>query len=545
MGTTAEKLYKIIDSKEEIKQALIAKGINITDETTFAEYAEKINEITNGGAITDEEALLFIKDVAEGKRKIAKAVRNKYETITEEESGITEYSTFEEMSNKISQIPIEVPLGSAMEQNGGVLPFYDVYNEALKAMKNFAGYGFNGCCAFELDKWDYDSDHKVTLSGADAYYTSDGTFIKDNIIYKNGNQIGELDNSIYQFQDVNAENTNRFVVYFFTNERYQVPKTLHATSCLNLWCIKGTPLINFNADFTQLNSINVYDGELEAKSNSDLNLTSLSALQKINFYQIKSIYSAYNILNNLQALRFINLPNLEIIGIDGSNIVNNTAIIKIKLDKLEKIENITTFITACQKLKEINLPNLSKLSIKLSFINNLPLIKRVLLPKLKTMSFDSYTTFFSSTNGEIEEFDISNLETFTRGDSTNAIVNSVTINEISLPKAYNIASIITGNAKVSNIYLGSGIKDNIAGNIRIASQTNTYLTNLTVAEGFKAKLNLTGCNGLSREVLVDILNNLADLTGETSLNLIMGSTLLGKLTDADKAIATQKNWTLS
>jgi hypothetical protein len=32
MGTTAEKLYKILDSKEEIKQALIAKGINITDE---------------------------------------------------------------------------------------------------------------------------------------------------------------------------------------------------------------------------------------------------------------------------------------------------------------------------------------------------------------------------------------------------------------------------------------------------------------------------------------------------------------------------------
>lgn len=52
-------------------------------------------------------------------------------------------------------------------------------------------------------------------------------------------------------------------------------------------------------------------------------------------------------------------------------------------------------------------------------------------------------------------------------------------------------------------------------------------------------------NGADIELLVDILNNLADLTGETSLNLIMGATLLAKLTDADKAIATQKNWTLS
>ena len=275
MGTTAEKLYKILDSKEEIKQALIAKGINITDETTFAEYAEKINEITNGGAITDEEALRFIKDVAEGKRKIAKAVRSKYETITNEESGISEYSTFEEMSNKISQIPIEVSMGSAMEQNGGVLPFYDVYNEALKAMKEFAGYGFNGCCAFELDKWDYDNDHKVTLSGADAYYTSDGIFVDEDFkMWKNGSFVGQLEltgenSALYQFKDTDKENTNRFVVFFSINERYTVSKSLPATSCLNLWCVKGTPLMNFNGDFTALNSINVYDGELDANDAND------------------------------------------------------------------------------------------------------------------------------------------------------------------------------------------------------------------------------------------------------------------------------------
>lgn len=96
------------------------------------------------------------------------------------------------------------------------------------------------------------------------------------------------------------------------------------------------------------------------------------------------------------------------------------------------------------------------------------------------------------------------------------------------------------------IHLGNGMCDGVVGDIKILhSGTNTYLTTLTVAEGFKAKLDLTGCNGLSREVLVDILNNLADLTGEASLNLIMGATLLAKLTDADKAIATQKNWTLS
>ena len=45
--------------------------------------------------------------------------------------------------------------------------------------------------------------------------------------------------------------------------------------------------------------------------------------------------------------------------------------------------------------------------------------------------------------------------------------------------------------------------------------------------------------------LVEILNNLVDLTGKTSQTLTMGATNLAKLTDAEKAIATNKNWTLA
>lgn len=45
--------------------------------------------------------------------------------------------------------------------------------------------------------------------------------------------------------------------------------------------------------------------------------------------------------------------------------------------------------------------------------------------------------------------------------------------------------------------------------------------------------------------LVEILNNLMDLTGKTSQTLTMGATNLAKLTDSEKAIATNKNWTLA
>lgn len=48
MGTTAEKLQSILDSKADIKDAIEAKGVTVGD-ATLAEYASKIGEIQQGG----------------------------------------------------------------------------------------------------------------------------------------------------------------------------------------------------------------------------------------------------------------------------------------------------------------------------------------------------------------------------------------------------------------------------------------------------------------------------------------------------------------
>ena len=50
---------------------------------------------------------------------------------------------------------------------------------------------------------------------------------------------------------------------------------------------------------------------------------------------------------------------------------------------------------------------------------------------------------------------------------------------------------------------------------------------------------------MTREALLEVLGNLKDLTGQTSKTLTLGSTLLNKLTEEDKLIATNKNWTLA
>lgn len=50
MGTTADKLNKVLETKAAIKDAIVAKGVTVTDTDTFASYPAKIAEISGGGA---------------------------------------------------------------------------------------------------------------------------------------------------------------------------------------------------------------------------------------------------------------------------------------------------------------------------------------------------------------------------------------------------------------------------------------------------------------------------------------------------------------
>ena len=61
--------------------------------------------------------------------------------------------------------------------------------------------------------------------------------------------------------------------------------------------------------------------------------------------------------------------------------------------------------------------------------------------------------------------------------------------------------------------------------------------------GMKVSFDIHYSTLFTREALVEILNNLATVTNTQTLT--MGSTNLSKLTDEDKAIATNKGWTLA
>ena len=72
------------------------------------------------------------------------------------------------------------------------------------------------------------------------------------------------------------------------------------------------------------------------------------------------------------------------------------------------------------------------------------------------------------------------------------------------------------------------------------------LENVTIENGFNCNnLNLSSSTRYSVETMVSWFNALADRTGQVSFTLKIGSTNLNKLTAEQKAIATNKNWTLA
>lgn len=72
------------------------------------------------------------------------------------------------------------------------------------------------------------------------------------------------------------------------------------------------------------------------------------------------------------------------------------------------------------------------------------------------------------------------------------------------------------------------------------------LENVTIENGFNCNnLDLSSSTRYSAETMVSWFEALADRTGQAPFTLTIGSTNLNKLTAEQKAIATNKNWTLA
>lgn len=75
-------------------------------------------------------------------------------------------------------------------------------------------------------------------------------------------------------------------------------------------------------------------------------------------------------------------------------------------------------------------------------------------------------------------------------------------------------------------------------------QTANKLTTLGGFTGLKVNFDLSNCPLLTKESILNVINEAADVTASPK-DIYLGATNLAKLTDEEKAIATNKGWTLA
>lgn len=172
----------------------------------------------------------------------------------------------------------------------------------------------------------------------------------------------------------------------------------------------------------------------------------------------------------------------------------------LSLPKLESVSN--SFIYSCDSLEEFTVPKGLK-AFGNYFIYNCKSLKRVTFE-------DGFCGKYSTTC----------LFSYT-------VCNCANLEYIYLPASIDMDD----NAITTATYhIGSGCPN---------------VTTVELGQGYKQTLYLSNMPNLSHDNLLQNLNALADLTGQTAKKLVLGSVNLAKLTDEEKAIATNKNWTLS
>lgn len=185
-------------------------------------------------------------------------------------------------------------------------------------------------------------------------------------------------------------------------------------------------------------------------------------------------------------------------------------------------------------LKYEDTENVTNMGMMFSDCNRLTLIPLLDTSKVTSM----YETFYyCQVLTSIPKFNTSNVS---RMDSTfNGCYKLITIPLLDTSKVTTMAQMFSWCRELTSIP-----------SLDVSKVTNMYntfnacskLTEIHMT-GMKVKFDISASTLFTREALVEILNNLATVTSTQTLT--MGATNLAKLTDADKAIATNKGWTLA
>ena len=185
---------------------------------------------------------------------------------------------------------------------------------------------------------------------------------------------------------------------------------------------------------------------------------------------------------------------------------------------LNEITNVSNFFAGCYSLRDF------KYSGDFNATNSIA----GLFQQCTNLSGDISINAQNATSANSAFYLCKNINSITLTTAPLTIYGQIFLNATKLQSVYNLNLGETSEAQYQPFYCSN-------------------LTNITFADSsiINNSTSFSACTNLTVDSILNILNILKDLTGSTSATLTLGATNLAKLTDEQKAIATNKNWVLA
>ena len=179
MGTTAEKLAYLDATKTAIKNAIVAKGVNVPDGATFRQYADLISGISTG--LSDEDlakANATPEDVTAGKTFYAGDRELKTGTSTQ---GVRIAKAI--LSTRYGSVSISVSNATNVIVKFG----YGAYSSGSVIVMGTKAVGYNSAHAKEWESGPNYTDFRISFQGTGSsmilVFTDVGNYDYDITVY--------------------------------------------------------------------------------------------------------------------------------------------------------------------------------------------------------------------------------------------------------------------------------------------------------------------------------------------------------------------------
>ena len=284
----------------------------------------------------------------------------------------------------------------------------------------------------------------------------------------------------------------------------------------------------------QLNTSNVTN-----MNNMFLNCKSLITIPQLNTSNVTYMKSMFARCNGLTTIPQLDTSKVTDMSYMFQNCPSLTSIPQLNTSNVTNMNNMFEDCTSLASIPQLDTHSVTKMNSMFEGCTSLDTI-----PQIDTSNVTDMDNMFYECSS-LTTIPILNTSNVTRMTSMFYYCTSLTsIPQLDTSKVTNTYSMFTSCTSLTSVSRLDATSLTTASNMfgydfSPLNKFTTFggLTNL------KVNLDLSPCKSLTKESLLNVFNEAADVTASPK-TLTLGSTNLAKLTAEEKAIATNKGWTL-